>query len=592
MQMMDLIFQIVVNNVAMSLALALIAVSAGMILKRPVITHLLWLLVLVKLLTPPMVTISAVPIPWMTGTAAPAGFDTNTRTAQQDLNSIPFSEIPGNEFGSRGEGFPAALHWKQLLFLAWFLGSGIVLAWSLFQVHRFNRLMHKESEAGSPEIQASAASTASLLGLNTVPAIHTISANVSPMVWWIGGKVRIVIPAALIERMDPRQVRWILAHEMAHVHRRDYLVRWIEWLACVFFWWNPIAWWARYNLRASEELCCDTLVLSRLKLDPYNYGDSILKAVEILSFPAAHSFPITASGINGGKPLRRRFRMITSQKLNRPNSRWLQACTLLGALTVLPLGLMTTQTGCGGSAQKEETESAPLPVPYVQKDACPFEGCTYGIWDVLKDTDVYKEPDTNSQVSGLLKHGEKIRALTGEVHVIPGRAIATGQPPSSVRDLDPEKEIFILDYIGEGRSRVFQDGNFAEVKIARSKNQCMENPDLKYCWVEILEEPIVNWWVSIESLDGKIKGWALMEGDALKPMDALAFGQDPVRAVIDDPDGYTNVREKPTVQSGIIYQLKEGERFSCYPEQNSNWWRIVTGTNVSGYVHKSRIKES
>jgi hypothetical protein len=163
-----------------------------------------------------------------------------------------------------------------------------------------------------------------------------------------------------------------------------------------------------------------------------------------------------------------------------------------------------------------------LPVPYVKKGACPFEDCTYGVWDVIKDTYVYEKSDKKSREIGQVKQGEKVRAVTGNVYVIPGRAKVTGKPHRSASDLDPEKEIFILDYIGEGRSRVFQDGIYAIVKIARSKNQCKENPNWRYCWVEVIEEPVSNWWVYIESLDGKIKGWVLMEGEVLKPIDALS----------------------------------------------------------------------
>jgi len=163
-----------------------------------------------------------------------------------------------------------------------------------------------------------------------------------------------------------------------------------------------------------------------------------------------------------------------------------------------------------------------LPVPYVAKGACPFEGCTYGIWYVLKDTYVYEKPDKKSLEIGQVKQGEKVRAVTGNVYVIPGRAKVTGKPHSSASNLDPEKEIFILDYMGEGLSRVFQDGIYAEVKIARSKNRCKDDPNWRYCWVEVIEEPISTWWVYIESLDGKIKGWVLMEDEALKPIGSLS----------------------------------------------------------------------
>ncbi len=85
--------------------------------------------------------------------------------------------------------------------------------------------------------------------------------------------------------MDTRQFQWILAHELAHVRRRDYMVRWLEWLACVCFWWNPMVWWARHHLRVNEELCCDALVVSSLKPRPHTYADSLLTAVECLACP-------------------------------------------------------------------------------------------------------------------------------------------------------------------------------------------------------------------------------------------------------------------------------------------------------------------
>ena len=72
---------------------------------------------------------------------------------------------------------------------------------------------------------------------------------------------------------------------------------------------------------------------------------------------------------------------------------------------------------------------------------------------------------------------------------------------------------------------------------------------------------------------------------------SFSFGQDPIRAVPSDSDGYTDVHEKPTGQSDVIYKLNGNEEFFCFPKQNSDWWRVFTYTRVSGYVPKSKIKE-
>ncbi|MFN0202350.1 MAG: SH3 domain-containing protein [Bacteroidia bacterium] len=59
-------------------------------------------------------------------------------------------------------------------------------------------------------------------------------------------------------------------------------------------------------------------------------------------------------------------------------------------------------------------------------------------------------------------------------------------------------------------------------------------------------------------------------------------------AVINDPDGYTNVRNKPNLSGEIIDRLYEGETYEVILS-DKNWWSVKTHSNVRGYVHKSRI---
>ena len=160
-----------------------------------------------------------------------------------------------------------------------------------------------------------------------------------------------------------------------------------------------------------------------------------------------------------------------------------------------------------------------LQVPYISMGACPFEGCSYGEWTVLKPVAVYPRPDTKLIKVAELEPGETIYAETGNVHVMPGLARVTGKPHKSAHDLDPDKEILILDYIGEGYSRVYQDGKFYTVKIARTEKECEDRQNWRYCWVEIMREPVSYWWVFIKARNGKIAGWVLIENDAIKPID-------------------------------------------------------------------------
>jgi len=62
------------------------------------------------------------------------------------------------------------------------------------------------------------------------------------------------------------------------------------------------------------------------------------------------------------------------------------------------------------------------------------------------------------------------------------------------------------------------------------------------------------------------------------------------KGFINDPDGFTNVRELSDGKSKIIDQIVDGEIF-YYTENNENWYPVRTYKGKTGFVHKSRINE-
>jgi beta-lactamase regulating signal transducer with metallopeptidase domain len=325
----ELLLRIGVSNLLISLALGVLAWAVQVYGRRPRIAHFLWLLVLLKLVTPPIVSLPVVAIPETADapTAPVAELAVPVSPGVSTKAIVPPAPASTTvEFGTRGVA------------LLWLAGSAWILGWSMVRILRFHRLLGVASEEAPRFMQELAKEISGRLGLRSMPAIMTTSARVSPLVWWIGGRTRVLIPAALPREMPEGQFRWVLAHELAHVSRRDHLVRWLEWLACVAFWWNPVAWWARRNLRGNEEICCDALVLESLSPDPRTYGNSLLSAVEFLAAPVLRS-PAVASEIDSGGFLERRFKMIVSGRPVRRTPRGMRAILLLLALVVLPLGL-------------------------------------------------------------------------------------------------------------------------------------------------------------------------------------------------------------------------------------------------------------
>jgi len=61
-------------------------------------------------------------------------------------------------------------------------------------------------------------------------------------------------------------------------------------------------------------------------------------------------------------------------------------------------------------------------------------------------------------------------------------------------------------------------------------------------------------------------------------------------AIINDPDGYTNVRNGPGPNFSILGIVRDGEIFEVSINKNSEWWVVKSKGGLSGYMHRSRIK--
>ena len=272
--------------------------------------------------------------------AAPVGGAGVGDAGLAELFEVEGVPVDDGEPTSAGVAEPAGVDWALWLGGLWLTGSALVLALSLVRIVRFDRLLRVSSVPASEGLQRQAEILGRRLGLARVPVVRMTEARISPMVWWAFGSCAIYVPQGLPEELGSSKTRWILAHELAHVRRRDHLVRWLEWLACVAFWWNPITWWARRNLRVHEELCCDALVMRALRPKPEIYATSLLGVLEFLSASVLRP-PALASEARGGF-LERRFHMILNSQNARPVRR-LHALAVVAAAVFLPLGIAYAQ---------------------------------------------------------------------------------------------------------------------------------------------------------------------------------------------------------------------------------------------------------
>ncbi len=85
-----------------------------------------------------------------------------------------------------------------------------------------------------------------------------------------------------------------------------------------------------------------------------------------------------------------------------------------------------------------------------------------------------------------------------------------------------------------------------------------------------------------------------------RDLPAMEFGKFPMgdvpfkalHGIINDPDGYVNVRNEKNASSEIKDKIIRGEEFLYWEDKNSDWWKVMTKNIIYGYVHKSRIQKA
>src|SRR4029079_9766943 len=71
----------------------------------------------------------------------------------------------------------------------------------------------------------------------------------------------VLLPVSLVTSLPPDQVEGLLAHELAHVLRRDHSVNVLQSAIETLLFYHPAAWWISAQVRNERENCCDDVAL-------------------------------------------------------------------------------------------------------------------------------------------------------------------------------------------------------------------------------------------------------------------------------------------------------------------------------------------
>jgi beta-lactamase regulating signal transducer with metallopeptidase domain len=238
--------------------------------------------------------------------------------------------------------------------LPWVFGLWLagVAALSIYHLGgwRWTRRLSRQGRPVGEAVARLARGLCRRLGIGRAVALLESSAVSVPMVvGWL--RPVVLVPASALTGLSPAQLEAILAHELAHVRRHDYLVNLFQTAVETLLFYHPAVWWVSAQVRRERENCCDDLAVAVC-------GDRLSYARALVDLEGLRSAPRLALAASGGSLSDRIRRLVGAP---RRSSRRSWAAGVL-ALALLPAGA-AVQLACARDSAKDTATASTADVP-------------------------------------------------------------------------------------------------------------------------------------------------------------------------------------------------------------------------------------
>lgn len=267
--------------------------------------------------------------------------------AQPDVLAFPAQEV--NEVDTKLSA--PSPSFASVLFLFWLLGLAFHFV-LLVKGWRTVRCIQSSCEpVNEREILSECAELCRQFGLRFVPHIGKSEQVSSPMLLGFS-RPTIVLPSDLLRDFSFSQIRLVLAHELAHLKRKDLLWNWLSATAQVLFFFHPLVWLAKKECQLAQEMACDELAILQAKLQPKSYAEVLLRVAENCRLKGQKGLVVVGMG-ESFTALKRRLVAMQFVKPITPTKAivWFVALTSLALFGIVPWRLVA-QTG---EQTKQET---------------------------------------------------------------------------------------------------------------------------------------------------------------------------------------------------------------------------------------------
>lgn len=230
---------------------------------------------------------------------------------------------------SIASGWNATQPWIVLL---WALGACLVAARMALGLVWVRGLPPSPSVALGAEWQLRLDALARRFGLRRRIALRLVERLDTPATFGCFRPV-VLLPVAMISRLPADLIEALLAHELAHIRRHDYLVSLVQAMVEALLFYHPVVWWLSHRIRSEREEVADQLAADHA-CPPRRLASALS---ELAEWQATHAAPRLAPAARGGSLLRRIERLLLPAPRARPGTRLALVLAGLGAACIATL---------------------------------------------------------------------------------------------------------------------------------------------------------------------------------------------------------------------------------------------------------------
>ena len=236
-------------------------------------------------------------------TVSPIGKITNQIDAEEASSTVapgPLSSAQASPASAPGWRTRFTTYYEAhlpLIVTLWLLGVLVLQLRFLGQLAFLHRLKHRGAERIPARwLELCQELEAKLSIKKPVRYLQSLRVRSPFTVGWL--RPAVLFPTGLLAELDPRQIRSVLAHELAHVKRHDFGVNLLQSLLCILFFYHPAVWWMSARVEEEREHACDDLAVA-VTGEKVGYARTLVQLQEQQLGRHALAMNVSGSGFTG-----------------------------------------------------------------------------------------------------------------------------------------------------------------------------------------------------------------------------------------------------------------------------------------------------